>query len=263
MAATTPMPGAFERRLLKAEVTGDVLFDRFSRGRYATDASHYQMMPLGVVVPRTIAEAERALALARAEGVQRAAARRRHLAVRPDGQRIAGRRLLEASEQDLELDVGDRRCVVEPASCSTSSTARSSRTGCGFRSTSRPPRARPSAAWRPTIPAAAARCATARCATTCSRSTPCSPTARKAHFGPVAPDLSDLPAELAAAPARARPARHRRARGRRDRGALPEGAAPRRRLQSRCARAAAATTSTSRTSWSARRARSPSPPASS
>src|SRR5438477_538883 len=43
----TVMPG-LERRL-KAERVGDVLFDRFSRGRYATDASHYQIMPLGVV----------------------------------------------------------------------------------------------------------------------------------------------------------------------------------------------------------------------
>ena len=52
-------PG-LERRL-KSEGTGEVLFDRFTRGRYATDASSYQMMPLGVVVPRTQAEAERAL----------------------------------------------------------------------------------------------------------------------------------------------------------------------------------------------------------
>ena len=64
--AAQAMPG-LERRL-KAEVAGDVLFDRFSRGRYATDASHYQMMPIGVVVPRTIEDAERAIALARAEG---------------------------------------------------------------------------------------------------------------------------------------------------------------------------------------------------
>src|SRR5882724_3393936 len=61
------LPG-LERRL-KAEITGDVMFDRFSRGRYATDSSHYQMMPLGVVAPRSIAEAERALAIAREEGV--------------------------------------------------------------------------------------------------------------------------------------------------------------------------------------------------
>ncbi len=45
------MPG-FERRL-RADVSGGVHFDRFSRGRYATDASHYQIMPLGVVTPRS------------------------------------------------------------------------------------------------------------------------------------------------------------------------------------------------------------------
>ena len=60
------MPG-MERRL-KAELTGDVHFDRFNRGRYATDASHYQIMPVGVVAPRTIEEAERAIGIARAEG---------------------------------------------------------------------------------------------------------------------------------------------------------------------------------------------------
>ena len=57
--AATLAPG-LERRL-KAEVTGDVWFDRFTRGRYATDASHYQMVPLGVVAPRSVAEAELSL----------------------------------------------------------------------------------------------------------------------------------------------------------------------------------------------------------
>ena len=110
---TRCMPG-LERRL-KAEVTGDVLFDRFTRGRYATDASHYQIMPLGVVAPRTIDEAERAIAICARGGRQRAAARRRHLAVRADGQRVAGHRLLEVSRpRIIELDVAGRRCVVEP-----------------------------------------------------------------------------------------------------------------------------------------------------
>ncbi len=77
------MPG-LERRL-KAELTGDVQFDRFTRGRYATDASHYQITPVGVVAPRTTEEAERAIGIARAEGRDRAGARRRHLAMRPDG----------------------------------------------------------------------------------------------------------------------------------------------------------------------------------
>jgi FAD/FMN-containing dehydrogenase/Fe-S oxidoreductase len=38
---------------LRRRVTGDVLFDQPSRGRYATDASIYQVEPLGVLVPRT------------------------------------------------------------------------------------------------------------------------------------------------------------------------------------------------------------------
>src|SRR6266852_143220 len=54
---------------LKREISGDVWFDRFTRGRYSTYASHYQMMPLGAVAPRSVAEAERAIALARAAGV--------------------------------------------------------------------------------------------------------------------------------------------------------------------------------------------------
>ena len=62
------LPG-LERRL-KAEISGGAHFDRFTRGRYATDASHYQIMPLGVVVPRTIEEANRAIEICRAEGVR-------------------------------------------------------------------------------------------------------------------------------------------------------------------------------------------------
>ena len=50
---------------LRREIEGDVLFDRFSRGRYATDASFYQITPRGVVVPRTMDDALRTLAIAR------------------------------------------------------------------------------------------------------------------------------------------------------------------------------------------------------
>src|SRR5688572_9929985 len=61
------MPGtpldALEARL-RREVTGEVLFDSYSRGRYSTDASIYQIDPLGVVVPRTADEAVRAAELA-------------------------------------------------------------------------------------------------------------------------------------------------------------------------------------------------------
>lgn len=46
---------------LRRTVKGDVLFDRASRGRYSTDASIYQIEPVGIVVPRD--ESDLALAL--------------------------------------------------------------------------------------------------------------------------------------------------------------------------------------------------------
>ena len=58
IAGTTPRPG--DPRLaarLARETTGEVLFGRADRGRYATDASIYQQEPLGVLVPRSTAEA--------------------------------------------------------------------------------------------------------------------------------------------------------------------------------------------------------------
>ncbi len=50
---------------LRKETTGEVLFDRGSRGRYATDASIYQIEPVGVFVPRTPDDVALALAIAR------------------------------------------------------------------------------------------------------------------------------------------------------------------------------------------------------
>ncbi|MFO1398837.1 MAG: FAD-linked oxidase C-terminal domain-containing protein [Burkholderiales bacterium] len=56
-------------RRLRGALEGDVLFDRASRGRYATDASIYQVMPLGVVVPKHDADVQAAFAIAREERV--------------------------------------------------------------------------------------------------------------------------------------------------------------------------------------------------
>ncbi len=61
-------PSALVRRLQR-EVDGDVLFDAYSRGRYSTDASIYQIEPIGVVVPRTEEAARIALQVAAEEGV--------------------------------------------------------------------------------------------------------------------------------------------------------------------------------------------------
>src|SRR6187200_1273500 len=54
---------------LRRELRGEVMFDRFSRGRYSTDASIYQIEPLGVAVPKDKQDVAAALAIAREEGV--------------------------------------------------------------------------------------------------------------------------------------------------------------------------------------------------
>jgi FAD/FMN-containing dehydrogenase/Fe-S oxidoreductase len=105
-------PGLGHR--LKREISGDVWFDRFTRGRYATDASHYQMMPLGVVAPRSVAEAERAIALARADGVT---VLPRGGGTSQSGQTVNHSLVIDCSKylnRIVDLDVAGRRCVVEP-----------------------------------------------------------------------------------------------------------------------------------------------------
>ncbi|MEA2974529.1 MAG: hypothetical protein QOF19_49 [Alphaproteobacteria bacterium] len=110
--AIAQVPG-LERRL-KAAVVGEVSFDRFTRGRYATDASHYQMMPVGVVAPRDMAQAERTIALARAEGVSVLA---RGGGTSQCGQSVNQSLVIDCSKyltRILDVDVAGRRCVVEP-----------------------------------------------------------------------------------------------------------------------------------------------------
>jgi FAD/FMN-containing dehydrogenase/Fe-S oxidoreductase len=110
--AQTVVPG-LERRL-KAHLLGDVAFDAFTRGRYATDASHYQIMPLGVVAPRSVKEVEHALAIAREEG---ASALARGAGTSQAGQAINSSLVIDCSkylDHLIALDVRGRRCVVEP-----------------------------------------------------------------------------------------------------------------------------------------------------
>src|SRR5688572_9967037 len=59
---------ALAQRLRRA-IKGAVLFDAASRGRYSTDASIYQVEPIGVVVPRDEEDARAALAVAREEKI--------------------------------------------------------------------------------------------------------------------------------------------------------------------------------------------------
>lgn len=54
---------------LRKELEGEVIFDSFSRGRYSTDASIYQIEPIGVVVPRNEQDIVRAIQIASDEGI--------------------------------------------------------------------------------------------------------------------------------------------------------------------------------------------------
>lgn len=90
------------------------MFDTFSRGRYATDASIYQMTPLGILSPKSEADICAALDIAREQQIK--------LLARGGGTSQCGQTVNEALVLDntqyfndlLELDVENRRCVVRP-----------------------------------------------------------------------------------------------------------------------------------------------------
>jgi FAD/FMN-containing dehydrogenase/Fe-S oxidoreductase len=54
---------------LRRELDAEIMFDGASRGRYSTDASIYQVQPIGIVVPRSEEAARAAIAIAADEGV--------------------------------------------------------------------------------------------------------------------------------------------------------------------------------------------------
>src|SRR5579883_1838882 len=102
-----------ERRL-RSEMSGEVLFDPFSRGRYATDASFYQIMPAGVVVPRTMDEALRALAIGREAGAK---VTPRGGGTSQCGQTVNDGLVIDVSKylnRIVSLDLDNRSCIVEP-----------------------------------------------------------------------------------------------------------------------------------------------------
>jgi hypothetical protein len=54
---------------LEARISGEVRFDRTSRMLYSTDASNYQIEPIGVVIPRSADDAIATVELAASHGV--------------------------------------------------------------------------------------------------------------------------------------------------------------------------------------------------
>ena len=99
---------------LRRSISGELFDDGFTRGRYATDASIYQMMPHAVVLPKTIADIEATIAFCRDQGMA--------LLPRGGGTSQCGQTVNHALVLDntkylnsiLELDVENRCCIVEP-----------------------------------------------------------------------------------------------------------------------------------------------------
>ncbi|HEV8679380.1 MAG TPA: FAD-binding and (Fe-S)-binding domain-containing protein, partial [Stellaceae bacterium] len=99
---------------LRRELQGEVMFDRFSRGRYATDASIYQIEPLGVVVPKGREDVAAALEIAREEGVP---VLPRGGGTSQCGQTVARALVLDCSKYMdgvVALDTAARRVRVQP-----------------------------------------------------------------------------------------------------------------------------------------------------
>jgi len=93
---------------------GEVRFDAFSRGRYSTDASIYQIEPLGVVVPKSREDAAAAIAIAREEEVP---VLPRGGGTSQCGQTVARALVIDCSkhlDRMISVDVEGRRARVEP-----------------------------------------------------------------------------------------------------------------------------------------------------
>jgi len=99
---------------LRRSLKGEVLFDRASRGRYSTDASIYQIEPVGVVVPRD--EADLALAVDVARDAK-AAILPRGAGTSQCGQTVGEALVIDCSKYLREVvgfDKAKRQVTVQP-----------------------------------------------------------------------------------------------------------------------------------------------------
>ena len=99
---------------LKKEIHGDVLFDAATRGRYSTDASIYQIEPVGVVIPQTEEDATTAMQIALDAGV---AVLPRGGGTSQCGQTVGEALVIDVSKYLRNLtdfNAEARTCVVQP-----------------------------------------------------------------------------------------------------------------------------------------------------
>lgn len=99
---------------LQRQLEGELLLDEMSRVLYATDASNYEIEPLGILLPASVADVERAVASAAQYGVP--------VLARGGGSSLAGQTVGAALVVDfskhmnriVEVDAEKRRARVEP-----------------------------------------------------------------------------------------------------------------------------------------------------
>jgi len=99
---------------LASETRGEVLFSAADRGRYATDASIYQVMPVGVFVPRSAPDVKTALDICRDMGVPIAP---RGGGTSQCGQTVGAGLVIDHAKHIrniIDVDVDKRTAEVEP-----------------------------------------------------------------------------------------------------------------------------------------------------
>src|SRR5438874_5884849 len=101
-------------RYLRRHVAGEVRFDDTSRRLYSTDASHYQIEPLGVVIPKTADDLAITVQIASELGIPITA---RGAGTSLSGQAIGPGVVIDCSKylnRVGEVDVSGRRVRVQP-----------------------------------------------------------------------------------------------------------------------------------------------------
>jgi len=100
--------------VLSRRIEGEVIADAYSLGRYATDASIYQIEPLGVIIPRSQSDIEASIDFAREQGVS---VLPRGGGTSQCGQTVSRSLVVDQTKyynKILSLDVPGRTCVVQP-----------------------------------------------------------------------------------------------------------------------------------------------------
>ena len=147
---------------LKSASKGDIHFDKFSRLLYSTDASIYQIEPIGVVVPRHKRDVQAVIEVANRLGVS--------VLSRGGGTSLAGQTVGHSIVVDfskymhnvLEVNREELWCRVEPGLVQDELNAYVRAPAFNLAPIPRLPIARRSAAWSATIPPAPIRSPTVK-----------------------------------------------------------------------------------------------------